>query len=383
MGSLAMPTVLMVNHTAVLGGAETSLLELAGALDRVAFCPVVVLPEPGPLAAALGELGIEVAYAPMRRLRRTASPLRLAAQVLSLRRCGAVLRRIAAERQAVLVHSNSNTAHLYAAWALHGRLPLVWHSRDLVSLGPAGRWMFRRATAVVAISESVRGHLVRYADRPDKLVTIPNGIDLTRFRPRGRRAETRARLGLAPEAFAVGMVAHLVAWKRHELFLRAGALLAARMPDLRLVVAGGDPFNDAGGYAAELRALAQRLGLAERVVFTGEDRDPAALLEALDVLVHPAEREPFGRVIVEAMAVGTPVVAVNACGPAEIVRDGIDGLLVPPDSPEALAAAVERLVADGELRSRLVAGGRARAAAAFDVRRVAAQVQALYARLLA
>ncbi|OPZ29573.1 MAG: putative glycosyltransferase EpsD [Lentisphaerae bacterium ADurb.BinA184] len=373
-----MRTILFVNQTAALGGAETSLFELAGALDPAVFRAVVALPGPGPLEEALRGRGVPVVHVPMGRLRKSVNPVRLALALRGLQRCAGALRRVAAAHGAEVIHANSDTAHIYTAWALHGRAPLVWHSRDLVSLGPAGGWMFRRAAAVIAISDCVRRRLTAYADRPDRLVTIRNGIDLTRFRAAGRRAEARAGLGLAPDAVAVGMVAHLVPWKRHDLFLEAGARLAARLPGLRLVIAGDDVFGDGRGYGDALRGLARRLGLSERVVFAGAVHDPAALIEGLDVLVHPAAREPFGRVIVEAMAVGTPVVAVDACGPAEIVRHGIDGMLAAPGSADALAAAVELLCADPGLRARLCQAAARRVAEAFDVRRVAAEVQALY-----
>ena len=174
-------------------------------------------------------------------------------------------------------------------------------------------------------------------------------------------------------------------WKGVDVFLEAAARIAAVRPGVRFVVVGG-AITGLEAYARSLEARAQALGLADRVRFTGWTYGPAAMPEvhrALDVLVLASiEPEPFGLVVVEAMATGVPVVATAHGGPAEIVVDGVTGRLVPPRDAQALAAAVCALVDDPAAAARMGAAGRARACARYSADQYLAGVQAVYADVL-
>jgi glycosyltransferase involved in cell wall biosynthesis len=161
--------------------------------------------------------------------------------------------------------------------------------------------------------------------------------------------------------------------KGQDVFLEAAALV----PEARFVVVGGAILGNEGGFEEEVHALARRLGLADRVVFTGHVDDAIPWLDALDVAVVASSHEAFGIVLVEAMALGTPVVATATDGPSEIVEDGVSGLLVPVGDAPALAAAIERALIDRSLAATLAEGGRRRARE-FTEERTAAR----FARLL-
>jgi glycosyltransferase involved in cell wall biosynthesis len=178
------------------------------------------------------------------------------------------------------------------------------------------------------------------------------------------------------------MVAQLVPWKNHLAFIEAAARLAASLPTARFVIAGDDLFGEHPAYRTALERRAEQLGLKDRLVFAGYRLDIGALLNTCDVLIHPATREPLGRVILEAMAAGKPVVAVNAGGPAEIVRHERDGLLTATAAPDELAAAALRLIQDPALAERLGATARQRVGDGFDIRRTVREIEALYAKLL-
>jgi len=376
--------ILFLNHVGTVGsGAEASLTELVGAIDREKFRCVVGLPD-GPLADRLAAGRVATVRIPMRRLRRRGHPGRLARAAASVARCAPRIRRTVAEHRIDVIHANSDTAQVYAAAASYlVNCPVVWHSRDLADLGTAGRWMARRASRIVAISEAVASHFVKCGVEPRLNTTIPNGIDLARFAPRGEGGATRARLGIPAGAPVVGMVGHLVRWKNHAGFLQAAGRVAPSRPDTRWLIVGEDLFADNPHYGHELVALAASLGIGDRVIFTGFCEDILPVLEAMDVLVHPAECEPFGRAVVEGMALAKPVVAVNACGPAEIICDGVDGILVPPGDTVALAAAVNGLLADPVERQRLGGNARGRTMRDFDIRRVARAVEKLHQQLVA
>jgi glycosyltransferase involved in cell wall biosynthesis len=159
----------------------------------------------------------------------------------------------------------------------------------------------------------------------------------------------------------VGIVGRLQPWKGQEIFLRAAARLAEVRADLRFMVVGGAILGWEGSYPDDLRRRAADLRIADRVHFAGHQADVHSWYDALDVVVHASFEEPFGLVLVEAMALGKPLVATNVGGPLEIVENGISGLLVPPGDPERLAEAVERILGDRGLASTLSQGAVERA----------------------
>jgi glycosyltransferase involved in cell wall biosynthesis len=168
----------------------------------------------------------------------------------------------------------------------------------------------------------------------------------------GSGAAIRRSLGWEDNTI-VGIVGRLQPWKGQEVFLRGAARLAEARADLRFMVVGGAILGWEGSYPEDLRRLAANLGIADRVHFAGHQADVHPWFDALDVVVHASFGEPFGLVLVEAMAHGKPLVATNLGGPLEIVEDGTSGLLVPPGDPERLAEAVGRILADPGLAMAL------------------------------
>lgn len=373
--------ILYVNHVSALGGAEESLLETLRALDRARFEPLAVLPGPGPLAARLASESVPVFSLPLRRFRKTRNPLSLLAAAVNILSVAVRLARLVRHERIELIHANSATAHLYgglaAGWA---GIPCLWHCRDLADLGRLEPWLVKKASAVIAISGTVFRHLQR-KDASLKVTVIPNAIDAGRFEQAARGSAVRSELGLEPGHFVVGMAGQMVPWKKHDLFLRMAARLTADLPEARFLVAGGNLFGTDTAYEARIRALAGELGLGGKVVFTGHRSDMPAVLAALDVLVHPADREPLGRVILEALALGKPVVAVEGAGPAEILAGGA-GLLVPPGHAGALADAVLGLRRDPAGAAALGRAGRARVDTLYSPASHVSEIETLYAGLL-
>ena len=140
--------------------------------------------------------------------------------------------------------------------------------------------------------------------------------------------------------------------------LRAQALLRDRGHRLHLVIVGGDAYGLSSDYAASLEPLARELGLAQDVTMTGQVPDAGPFIERMDVMVNASDPEPFGIVLLEAMARGVAVLAVDSGGPAEFIRDGVSGCLARSGEPADLADALERLLDDATLRSRVAAAGR-------------------------
>ncbi len=199
---------------------------------------------------------------------------------------------------------------------------------------------------------------------------------------RSREVEVRAALGLRPNDLVVGMAANVQPWKGQDVVLRAMAIVAREFPDVHCVFAGG-VVRGAEWYRESLEEFVRARGLGERVRFLGHRTDVPDLVNAFDVAVHASVTpEPFGRVLIEAMALGKPVVASAAGGVLEIVDDGRSGLLVAPGDHESMAAALRRLLGDAALRGTMGAEGARQARDRFSVQCFARAMQGAYAEVL-
>lgn len=375
--------VVYLDHCAQLSGAEIALARLIEALPDVDAH--VVLGEDGPLhdrlraaGATVELLSLPVAAGELRRdaVRPSRLPLRSAVDTaLHVLRLARRLRQL----QPDVVHTNSLKSALYGSAA--GRLagvPVVWHARDRVAAdylpSPAVRLVraaARRLPSMVLANSRATLDTLRLPAKPrDRAVVIGDP-----YRPPVPVSAPQRR------GLTVGMVGRLAPWKGQHVFLEAFARTRPR-EDVRAVIVGSAMFGE-DAYEAELIDLVDRCGLAGRVAFLGYRDDVPAELARLDICVHASLiPEPFGQVVVEAMATGLPVVASAAGGPAEIINDGVDGLLYQTGDVDALAAVLDRLLDDASLRARL--GERAMARATdFGPTVIGPQVMDCYRKVLA
>ena len=346
-----MITVLFVDHAEAMGGAEHSLLLLLQHLDRQRFLPLLAC-NGGPLAMAAAAAGVEVITVPMPRLRGEWSA------GWSLARGVSRLARLIRSRRIDVIHSNVVRSSIYAALAARwtGR-PLVWHVRDILEPGLYVQAMSRLAARTIAISQAALLPLPPSA----RSTVIPNGVDWSVF---ANRASARARLRqawkLPPGAVVVGLVGRLSPWKGQADLIRAMCRVRMRYPEAYLVLVGGPIFGEVA-YEGALQDLAQGCGMGPWTRFLGQRDDLPDVMACLDLLVHcSTEPEPFGRVIIEGMAAGLPVVAYAQGAVPEIVLPGETGLLVPPGDIDALARSIMNAIASPDLRASLGAAGQQR-----------------------
>jgi len=286
-----------------------------------------------------------------------------------------------------IVHANTTGAMLWAAPAAWWRrTPVVWHVRDFASARWLVAWCGRCAAAVIAVSHAVRDGLVRYGVDPRKVTVVYNGVDVFRLssaeRER-RRQQLRARMGWPADAFVYLNVGQYAAWKRQDLFLRAAARVARMRSRSRFVLVGGWPCGGDTAWRRYLEELVLDLGLSGRVRILGWEDDLETVLSGADVLVHTARREPFGRVLIEAMAAGLPVIAPRDAGPIEIIEDEVSGCLFRPGDVERLVVSMCELQADPVLRERLAARAKRRVAASLTAEQTARRVRRVYDAVLA
>jgi glycosyltransferase involved in cell wall biosynthesis len=285
------------------------------------------------------------------------------------------MRREIKERGVDLVHAQGFSALAAAGPAarITGR-PCLLHLRDLRYGRRVARQLCRFADRTIAISRAVA------EAAPVDCTVVPNGIDADAFAAAARPGAFRAELGAGPEVPLVLVASQLVPWKGHEFFLRAFARLRARRPDAVACLAGQDMFAEHPGHLERLQALAGALGLGEAVHWLGWRDDMPALMADADVLAVPSEAEPFGRVALEAMAVGTPVVGRRLGGLPEVVQHGATGYLCRPDSTADFAECILRALEAGE---HMQQAARRRVREEFSIQRHAERVCAVYGEILA
>lgn len=370
-----------VSVSGQLGGSEGVLLQLIEQIRRLRAhwdVHLVVMSE-GPLAGRALALGARVTTVPLpaavarigewgsrgRALRVALQVAGALGEILAYRR---EVARALDSLQPDILHTNGFKAHAVTA-RMRTRAVRVWHVHEYVSRRPLTRRLLRLyggvPEVIVANSLSVANDVTRItAERMRRPVrVIYNGVDLDRFSPHGAVADIDAACGLppAPEGtIRVGLVATFARWKGHETFLRALARLPEDAP-VRGYIIGGAVYDTPGSQWSldELRAKAREVGADARVGFTGFQSDAPAFLRALDVVVHAStEPEPFGLVIVEAMATGKAVVTSGTGGAEEIVTQGRTALVHRAGDSSSLAEGIERLARDASLRARIGAAGR-------------------------
>jgi len=369
--------ILYIDHADWMGGAEQCLLVLLRGLDRGGYAPLLACNADSPLAGPASEAGVPVYRLELGKLRGRRD---LAGLARSWQRGIAGLRELIRGEGVDLVHSNTMRASLYAAPAarLAGR-PLVWHVHD-IHHERLYRWLLSLAAAhIIPVSGAAARPLPAWSRR--KLSIIPNGVELERFVPNdGWRQATRREWGAAEAEVWIGTAGWLAPWKQTELFVEMAERLAGMCPACRFAVVGGPAHPSYEPYVAGLRQRAAAT-LGERCRFLGARADLPQVLAGLDILAHTARAEPFGRVLVEAMAMGKPVVAFADGGVPEIVVDGETGRLAPPGDVAALAAAVGQLAGDAEGRRRMGEAGRRRALAEFSAEAMVQRIQAVYSQV--
>ncbi|HQY46113.1 MAG TPA: glycosyltransferase [Usitatibacteraceae bacterium] len=336
------------------GGQEIRVLTEARGVARRGNAVAIAAPEESRILQAAAGYGVEAIALPIARK-----------SVQGLLALTGLLRG----RQFDILNTHSSTDSWLASVAacLQRHPPPIVRTRHISAPVPrnfATRWLYRSATRrIVTTGERLRLQVIEETGvDPGHVVSIPTGIDLDRFRP-GPAAQARADLGLAVDGRVIGIVATLRSWKGHRYLFEAFAGLADRQA--RLVVVGDGPQREA------LEALAKELAIEPRVTFAGNREDVAPWLRALDLFCLPSyANEGVPQALMQAMASGLPVISTPVGSIAEIVEDGVSGVLVPPEDANALRAAIESLLADGSRRARLATAAREAALRRFGEERM-------------
>jgi glycosyltransferase involved in cell wall biosynthesis len=372
--------VLFLDHVGVLGGAELCLLDVA--LHHADSGKVLLLAD-GPFRERLerAEVSVEVlstspAVSGIRREGGEKQDLRAVPAVLQLSW------RVARMARAYdVLYANSQKALIVGALAgkIAGK-PVIWHLHDILTADHFSRTHRQIAVTVgnllvsriLANSKATAEAFAESGGRVERVHVVYNGIDPAPFRSvdQAEIDNLRRELGLV-DVPVVSVFSRLALWKGQHVLLEA----LARLPEVHALLVGAPLFGE-DAYAKDLRQRAKRLDVADRIHFLGFRRDVPSLMRLSDIVVHTSVApEPFGRVIVEGMLALRPVVAARAGGAAEIVDDGVSGLLVAPGDANALASALTELLANPAKAQALAETGYKMALERFSLRSMLENVE--------
>jgi glycosyltransferase involved in cell wall biosynthesis len=364
----------------LIGGAHISAVNLIAKLDRARYEPLVVLHQPdGPLAALLARHGIAIEAAPTAAFLQGGSPVR---DLRVLWRHSRKLVNFLRRREVRIVHTNDGRMH--ATWALASRSAgarLLWHHRG----NPGARgvrfiapWLAHHVVCVSSFATPTDAWFRRWATC--SVVHSPFDTEGGKIDRAACRNALLTEFGLPPHTLVVGFFGNLVPRKRPQAFVETIAMIREQAPDLEVFgPLFGDDLRDTGGA---IRARAEALGVAPRTPLMGFRYPPEQWLAACDVLLVPAVQEPFGRTLIEAMLLGTLVIAADSGGNPEAIRDGETGYLVPPDDPVAMAERTVTALRDPAGSAVIAERAHADAMARFGLERHARTLMKIYDRML-
>lgn len=341
----------------------------------------MALPEEGELSDDLRRAGIEVLIRPLAVLRRSLmSPAGIGRVAASWAADAGGLGRLARARGIDLVHTNTSVTLGGAAVARVAGVPHVWHVREIYTgferWWPAYRRLLVTADALPCVSYATCAQFEGAA----KASVLPDGLAIDPWR--ADPATARRAVGVPADATVVAVLGRISGWKGQDVLVRALGQAALAGRDEVVALVAGEPWRGEERHLRELHEIAGRLGIGSRVVHAGFRADVENVYGAADIVVVPSKQpDPFPNAALEAAAAGCCVVASAHGGLPEMLRDGETGVLVAPDDPMALAAAIAALADDPARREALGAAAHDDVRSRFSTARMLDSVQALYDRL--
>lgn len=363
-----MRILFVTDHAGASGGAEKSLITLVRSLQSRGHDIFCVLPEKGETYTALASYGVKLLVCAMPAIERTRNPLRIAGWLCAMLWFGLVVGIYVRIKRIDVIHSNKTPCTFYAAAAsFFSWRPIIWHVRNVnKNFGIIGKLLFAYVDVVVCISHAIAKPFFDTFPDSEKIVVVYNGVMINPLKKISLRSENlMGEMGIKKPAFLVGVVGRITAWKKIEVFLQAmkrivddgqaSAVYGVIIGDC--VTSKEKQMHDDISYKSYVQSVHANLNLGERVRFIGFKKDVETYIAELDMLVLPSENEPFGRILIEAMALGVPVIASRSGAVPEIILDNETGVLFPVGDDRALADAILRLYHDPLLLRRIAKDG--------------------------
>ncbi len=352
------------------GGGQVSLFQLVSNLDRKVVYPYVTLPTEGGLAKQLRKQGIEVIIQSFPKL----VDLRIHRHFRALYK----LVKLIGQHNIDLLHTDGPRNTIYAGLVSKiKRIPLVWHVR-VSHRDRYDRLFYHLSSKIILVANSLRSRF-DWVDGNHKFATIYNGIDLSEFKPQKAIRDVRHYYGIKDSSLLICVVARIEHQKGQKYLIEACGKLKAKLQDFHLLLVG-DIVDSA--YLKECKDIAEKLGIQERITFTGQQENVSQVLSAIDIFVLPSLSEGFPRSVIEAMGARKPVIVTDVGGCSEAVEDYVSGFIVPAKDLKELSDKINLLGTDKELRSKVGKEARIRVEEMFSIQKNVKQIERAYREIL-
>ncbi len=362
--------LLTISATCERGGSDINLLRLLKNLDKNEYDVLHLIPYPGPLMEEFKNTGIRVEIVDMPRIRLFKNPFQYVIILLKFFPTVSKIKKIIEDCKIDIV-CTSSMVNLYGALAarLAHRPHILMAAEYLPILKLVSPYSYFLSGKIVCCSNMVS----RMFEKSSKVLVKYPGIDLDEFRPNNIDTQTlREKLGVRGKL--VSMVTRLDRWKGVETFIKAAEYVKsnAKFIIFAELVIGKEK------YLKKLESTIKQLKVEDKILIKISRCTPE-IMAASDIIVHASLRpEPFGLIIIEAMATGKPVIASKSGGPAEIISDGVDGLLIEPGNPRILASAISRLLQDPKTAQEMSLKAREKVVQEFDIRKYAKDFDTIF-----
>lgn len=376
------------NVDATVGGSYYSLLFLVSGLDRTRYEPIVVFSAENDLLPQFHARGVRTVVRPLLRPIVVHTPIgRHVSKLINFARGWAIeacrLAMFLRQERISLVHLNNSIIknHAWMLASVVAGIPCVTHERGINRRFLTRAVVLARSLkAIICISSAVQDNFRSLGLGRLPLVTVHNGLDPDEMRVTRSRSEICAEFGVPDDHRLVGMVGNIKEWKGQEVVVRAMAKIRKVFPNVTCLLIGDTSAADRN-YRYRLDALIEAQDLGERVIVTGYRKDVPNCINALDIQIHASiEPEPFGRVLLEGMALSKPLIASDGGAVREIVVDGQTGLIFERGNADGLAACLTRFLADPSAAAVMGQAGHSRLLTDFSIEQHVSKVQAIYDR---
>lgn len=364
----------MVNLEGTIAGSEISLLTLVKHLYKD-FCLAVACPDDSSLAKRLKEAKVVTLGLPKPPLLHY---FRWQWWVYVVKTIFCVTKAIYKERPKIIHANNFHAAIVSMLPALVTGRRLLWHARDMSRFRLISRICGLFCERIIAVSNSVKNLLVEQGINPAKINVVYNGTEVNSL-----SGQTAIQTGSNNRPTRFANIGQFVPWKKQTLFIEAACLLTRKDTNVEFFIIGDDIFERDHKYKIKLLNMIRNCAVPEKFKLLGWQENMEGVWNKIDYLVHTADKEPFGRVIIEAMSHKIPVIAVNSGGPSEIIQDGETGILVTPDDAETLSEAMLNMAQNKELARRLAESGYERVISDFSAEKTAENIRRIYNEVLA
>lgn len=370
--------IMYLSHTAKMGGAEKSLYNLIKNIDKEKFEPILVCGESGELTDSIKKLDVETHIIPMMQI-NTKYKIK---GIYRLIKTSIKLKKFIEFKNIDVLHNNTYRARFYGTIAGNmARIKVITHVRDIMHWTKVEKRLAKYEDCIIAISDAVKKHIFKQIDEVSqhKVVRIYNGVDVEEFDPnKFDKFKLKKEYNLNNDKFIIGVVGRFDEWKRFDLIIEAANNLKDDYKNLVFFIVGEAFDDDEEKVKINLKQLIKQYNLEDRVIFTGYRSDINEVMNGLDLFVLTSDNEPFGRVLIEALALNLPVVSTNNGGAPEIIINGSNGILVDYNNSEKLTKGIENIINNTSLRNSMKSNNRIYAKDKFSIQTHVKLVQELY-----